>query len=61
MENMKRLIIICEGETEQNFCQDILMSYFSAKHIYIECPLIKKSKGGIVSWSALKNEINNYL
>lgn len=25
---MNRLIIVCEGETEQEFCKDVLASYF---------------------------------
>ena len=33
---MNRLIIVCEGETEQEFCKDVLASYFREKNIYIE-------------------------
>lgn len=32
---MNRLIIV-EGETEQEFCKDVLASYFREKNIYIE-------------------------
>ncbi len=58
---MKRLIIICEGQTEQEFCKDVLAPYFILKNIQIQAPLIKKSKGGIVKWTVLKKEIENYL
>lgn len=54
---MKRIIIICEGQTEQAFCNDILNPYFSLKDIFIENPTIKKTNGGIVNWSALKHQI----
>lgn len=58
---MKRLIIICEGETEQEFCKDVLYNYLQKKDIYIETPLIKKSLGGIVPWESLKRQINLHL
>ncbi len=58
---VKRIIIICEGPTEVEFCKDVLYSYFLAKDIYIQTPLIKKSGGGIVPWSVLKKQIDNHL
>jgi hypothetical protein len=58
---MKRIIIICEGQTEQEFCKDVLQPYFISKNIYLQHPLIKKSGGGLVSWSALKKQIENHL
>lgn len=58
---MKRVIIICEGPTELEFCKSILEPYFLPKNIYINSPLIKASKGGIVKWGTLKKEIQNYL
>lgn len=58
---MKRLIIICEGETEQEFCQDVLSPYFLSKEIAIEYPTIKKSNGGIVKWNMLKRQIQSSL
>lgn len=54
---MKRLIIICEGETEQEFCKDVLYSHFISKDIAIEAPLIKKTMGGIVAWEYIKSQI----
>jgi len=58
---MKRVIVICEGPTEQEFCTDVLMPYFSKKNIFIESPLIKKSGGGIVPWRTLKKQIEIHL
>ncbi len=58
---MKHLLIICEGETELEFCKDVLHSHFIEKNICIHYPLIKKSKGGIVKWDSLKKEIESHL
>ncbi|UTA66291.1 DUF4276 family protein [Emticicia sp. 21SJ11W-3] len=58
---MKRLIIICEGETEQQFCQTLLYTHFYSKGKIISAPKIKQSNGGIVSWKFLKKDIENLL
>lgn len=58
---MSRIIIVCEGETEQEFCKDVLESYFREKGIYLEYPTIKHSHGGIVSWGTLKKQLINHL
>jgi hypothetical protein len=58
---MKRVIIICEGETEQEFCKNILLPHLMPHNIFIQSPLIKKTMGGIVQWSILKKEIENHL
>jgi len=58
---MKRLIIICEGPTEVEFCKNVLYPYFFEKNIVIQTPLIKKSGGGIVPWDNLKRQIENHL
>ncbi len=55
---MKRLIIICEGQTEQEFCNQLLAPYIQ---LTLHAPLIKKSNGGIVGWKSLKKEIEHYL
>ncbi len=59
--SMKRIIVIGEGQTEQSFCNDVLKPYFSSIAIYIENPVIKKNKGGIVNWQALKHQIETHL
>jgi Domain of unknown function (DUF4276) len=58
---MKRLIIVCEGQTEQGFCNDILQPHFSKYKIVIQNPTIKKTRGGIVNWISLKNQIEMHL
>ncbi len=58
---MKRIIIVCEGPTEQEFVRDVLQPYFLPKEIYIQSPLIKKSGGGIVPWNVLKAQIISHL
>ena len=58
---MKRIIIICEGHTEAEFCKDVLYPYFLTKDIFIFTPLIKKSGGGIVPWRYLKGQIEIHL
>ena len=58
---MKRLIIICEGQTEIEFCKDVLLKHFLNKGIFIQTPLIKKSGGGIVPWDTLKRQIELHL
>ncbi|MFT6962285.1 MAG: ATP-dependent exoDNAse (exonuclease V) beta subunit [Flammeovirgaceae bacterium] len=58
---MKRIIIICEGSTEQVFCQKTLQPYLIEKGISIQAPLIKHSNGGIVRWEILKKQIEIHL
>jgi Domain of unknown function (DUF4276) len=58
---MKRVIIICEGETEREFCKNVLAPKLIHHNIFIQAPLIKRSMGGIVRWSILKKEIETHL
>lgn len=58
---MKRLIIVCEGQTEQSFCQNLLSPYFLPKGIVVEAPTIKHSHGGIVPWNTLKRQLVEHL
>ena len=58
---MNRIIIICEGQTEQEFCKTLLQRYFSNQNITLQVPLIKKTMGGIANWNVLKREIETYL
>jgi hypothetical protein len=57
----KRIIIVCEGETEQAFCKTNIQPYFETLSIYIDTPLIKRTKGGIVKWEVLKKQIEQHL
>ncbi len=58
---MIRIIVICEGETEQEFCKKVQAKYLANKKIFVKAPLIKKSRGGIVKWKVLKKDIERYL
>lgn len=58
---MKRLIIICEGQTEVEFCKILLVPMFAQKNIFVQTPLIKVSGGGIVKWPLLKKQIIKHL
>ena len=58
---MKRLIIICEGPTEKEFCESILSPFFFSKGICLFAPLIKHSHGGIVKWDILKKQIETHI
>ncbi|MFK8103756.1 MAG: DUF4276 family protein [Saprospiraceae bacterium] len=58
---MKRVIIVCEGATEQEFCENILQPYFMKLGVSIEAPGIKKSGGGIVGWNAIKKQLIGHL
>ena len=58
---MKRLIIVCEGPTEQEFCNTVLAPEFINHNITIESPVIKHSQGGIVPWPVLKKQLVNHL
>lgn len=58
---MKRIIVICEGHTEQAFCKTNLSAHFSNGHKILHAPLIKHSRGGIVKWDVLKRQIETHL
>ena len=58
---MKRVIVICEGQTEQEFCNTILNPYFSAMGVFLNAPIIKHSHGGIVPWQQLAKQIRLHL
>lgn len=58
---MIRLIVVCEGEAEQGFCENLLAPYLLGKGICIECPTIKKTDVGICSWGALKKQLIGHL
>ena len=58
---MKRIVVICEGPTEKEFCDTILSPYFAPQGIYLNAPLIKHSHGGIVPWLLLQRQINIHL
>ena len=58
---MKRLVIVCEGPTENEFCNDVLLPALLKFGICVEAPLIKRSQGGIVSWHSVRQQILMHL
>ena len=58
---MKRLIIVCEGPTEHEFCVNVLAHELLKADIYVQAPLVKRSNGGIVPWSSIKRQIEMHL
>ena len=58
---MKRIIIICEGPTEKEFCEKLLAPYLWQQEVDIQAPLIKISGGGIVKWDYLRRQVENHL
>lgn len=58
---MKRIRIICEGQTEQEFVNKMLTPAFSRKQIFFHPSLIRASRGGIIRWELLKKEIEIHL
>ena len=58
---MRRLVIVCEGPTEQEFCNNVLAPELLKKQIYVETPTVKRSKGGIVPWHTLKAQLMHHL
>ena len=58
---MKRIIIICEGLTEKEFCEKVLAPYLWQHEIDIQTPLIKISGGGIVKWDYLRRQVEMHL
>lgn len=58
---MKRLIILCEGPTEQEFCAEVLAPSFIKSDIIIENPTVKKTDGGIASWQSIRKQLISHL
>jgi hypothetical protein len=57
----KKVIFICEGQTELFFCEKLLKTHFSDFDIEIEYHIISHSNGGIVKWKHLKKQIEDTL
>ncbi|MEG0559718.1 MAG: DUF4276 family protein [Muribaculaceae bacterium] len=62
---MKRLFIIVEGQTEQEFVKEILSPYLQANNIHNVVPILintsKIGRGGFVNYKHLENTINGLL
>lgn len=62
---MRGIYIICEGQTEEGFVNDILRPYFNSHQIYDLRPILmttsKGHKGGDIKYDRLKHNIDNLL
>lgn len=62
---MKRLIIIVEGQTEEEFVNQSLRKYFFEEEIYsiaaIKISTSRGHKGGFVNYTHLRNDIKKVL
>ena len=50
---MRRVYIICEGQTEENFIKEVLAPYFDPQIVAIQ-PLLVDKKGGALSYDRVK-------
>ena len=60
----KRLYIVVEGQTEEEFVKDLMAPYFQDRGIYIYPMIIHTSrghKGGFANYGHLKNDISRLL
>jgi len=62
---MKRLYIIVEGQTEQEFVNSMIAPYLSQNGIYNVVPLLiktsKSGRGGFVNYNHLRNDVKRLL
>ncbi len=54
---MTRVIVICEGPTEAQFCKELLYTHFIGLEIIIQWTLTEWSQGGQIAWGKLKKQI----
>ena len=60
---MHNVAVICEGKTEQIFCEELLNPYFNSLGIYLTAIQLTKpgSKGGDVKYERMLNDLRIYL
>jgi hypothetical protein len=60
---MIRLYIICEGQTEETFCNRLLLPYLAEHKVYIAPSSIAKKgeKGGTIKFERLWRDVRNHL
>lgn len=57
---MKRVFVVCEGETEEKFIKDVFAPYFNQQEITIT-PLLVNQRGGALSYDRVKDFILNFI
>ena len=58
---MKRIIVVCEGETEVEFCKRLLAPHFHPKEVFIKPTLIEKTMGGMIGWHGIKKQVIDHI
>lgn len=58
---MVRVIVICEGSTEQEFCSSVLAPHLFNLGIYLIPTLPRLSRGGDISWNRLRDDLHHHL
>ncbi len=57
---MKRVFVVCEGETEEKFIKDVFAPYFNQQEIAIT-PLLVNQRGGALSYDRVKYFILKFI
>ncbi len=55
---MVRVIVYCEGLTEEMFINEVLTEYLARKHIYLKAS--QCGSGGVSKYSAIKRDVRNW-
>lgn len=57
---MKRVYIVCEGQTEETFVREILKDHLSGFDVYVDAIVLRTSKtcrGGVTSYGKIKHQV----
>jgi hypothetical protein len=60
---VRRLFIICEGQTEEQFVREVLARHLLAHGVEVRAPLIGRPghKGGAVTWDRMSDDLRRLL
>ena len=61
---MKRIVVVCEGETEEEFVRDVLAPGFYGLGLYLEPQMVETSpghRGGALNYDRVKPHLRNTL
>ena len=61
---MIRIVVICEGQTEETFVRDVLQPHFSPTGLYLHAQTIETSpgyRGGALNYDRVRSQLRNML
>lgn len=61
---VKRVVVVCEGETEEEFVRDVLAPGFCGTGLYLEPQMVETSpgnRGGALNYDRVKPHLRNVL